>query len=124
MYCVWYSEWFGVVQVRGRFPLSRFAFDVYVDIPPRRRVWLVDFSPWGASTEPCLFEWSELGRLSPGPLLRVVRDLTEMSKCVWGSPRADEPETLRILHDFANVRPAGSGLLMILVRLNTSHQLP
>lgn len=73
-------------KVHGRFPLSRFAFDVYVDIPPRRRVWLVDFSPWGASTAPCLFEWSELGRLSPGspgspgsprPLLRVVRDQME-----------------------------------------------
>lgn len=119
MYCVWYSEWFGVVQVRGRFPLSRFAFDVYVDIPPRRRVWLVDFSPWGASTEPCLFEWSELGRLSPGPLLRVVRDLTEMSKCVWdvwGSPRADEPEPLK--SGFCECStPAGSGLLMIVVRL-------
>lgn len=52
--------------------------DVYVDIPPRRRVWLVDFSPWGASTAPCLFEWSELATLAPGTLLRIVRCLAEL----------------------------------------------
>eukprot|EP00438_Fugacium_kawagutii_P023650 Skav206414 [mRNA] locus=scaffold292:77917:79054:+ [translate_table: standard] len=71
------AGWAG--RVRGRFPLSRFAFDVYVDIPPRRRVWLVDFSPWGASTEPCLFDWSELSELhqTATPLLRVVRDQME-----------------------------------------------
>ncbi|CAE8633691.1 unnamed protein product [Polarella glacialis] len=50
-------------QVLGRFAPSRFAFDVYVDIAPRRRVWLVDFSPWGPTTDACLFDWDELAEL-------------------------------------------------------------
>lgn len=37
---------------------------------------LVDFSPWGATTEPCLFDWDELQNLSNCEL-RVVRDETE-----------------------------------------------
>eukprot|EP00931_Biecheleriopsis_adriatica_P068232 TRINITY_DN42221_c0_g1_i1.p1 TRINITY_DN42221_c0_g1~~TRINITY_DN42221_c0_g1_i1.p1 ORF type:complete len:344 (-),score=73.03 TRINITY_DN42221_c0_g1_i1:59-1090(-) len=67
-------------KVRERFPLSNYAFDVYVDIPPRRRVWLVDFSPWGATTDACLFDWEELRDLpAPGDQLklRVVRDESE-----------------------------------------------
>ncbi|CAK0826469.1 unnamed protein product [Prorocentrum cordatum] len=51
-------------HVLSGFPLTRFAFDVYVGPAPRRRVWLVDFSPWGPTTEPCLFDWDELSELS------------------------------------------------------------
>lgn len=72
------------LQVRGRFPLRRYVMDLYVDIPPRRKVWLVDFSPWGPTTEPLLFDWSELRaelRASreeeEDPVLRVVRDQSE-----------------------------------------------
>ncbi|CAK9001114.1 unnamed protein product [Durusdinium trenchii] len=71
-------------KVRGRFPLRRYVMDLYVDIPPRRKVWLVDFSPWGPTTEPLLFDWSELRaelRASreeeEDPVLRVVRDQSE-----------------------------------------------
>jgi len=31
--------------------------DVYIDVPPRRRVWLVDLAPWGPTTDPLLFQW-------------------------------------------------------------------
>jgi len=36
------------------------VIDVYVDLPPRRRVWLVDLAPWSESTDPLLFTWDEL----------------------------------------------------------------
>lgn len=80
-------------HIRQAFPLDRYVFDVYVDIPPRRRVWLVDFSPWGPTTDPCLFDWEELNGFpvaadstdvpetatepSTHFQLRVVREVTE-----------------------------------------------
>ncbi len=39
--------------------ISSYVFDVYVDIPPRRRVWLIDISPMGEGTLPLLFDWDE-----------------------------------------------------------------
>lgn len=57
------QEFFEGYVLRG-FSLTRFVFDVYVGPAPRRRVWLVDFSPWGPSTEPCLFDWDELSELA------------------------------------------------------------
>ena len=64
-------------KLRGRFGLKRYVFDVYVDIPPRRRVWLMDFSPWGPTTDACLFDWedlSEMAQASPAsPEFRVVQ---------------------------------------------------
>ena len=69
-------------KLRSRFSLERYVFDVYVDIPPRRRVWLVDLSPWGPTTDPCLFEWSDLALAEvteprQTPELRVVRSEAE-----------------------------------------------
>ena len=68
-------------KVRSRFSLKKYVFDIYVDVPPRRRVWLVDISPWGPTTDACLFEWDELTE-SPAqsgvtPELRVVRSEAE-----------------------------------------------
>jgi hypothetical protein len=51
-------------HIKDAFPLERFAFDVFVGRPPRRKVSLIDFSPWGASTDPLLFEWDELRLLA------------------------------------------------------------
>eukprot|EP00397_Hematodinium_sp_SG-2012_P034954 GEMP01037543.1.p1 GENE.GEMP01037543.1~~GEMP01037543.1.p1 ORF type:complete len:317 (+),score=61.74 GEMP01037543.1:24-953(+) len=36
------------------------VIDVYLDPPPKRRVWIVDFAPWCESTDPLLFDWEEL----------------------------------------------------------------
>jgi hypothetical protein len=50
--------------ILGRFASGRvknYIFDVYVD--KKERVWLVDFNPWGRSTDPLLFYWSELTTL-------------------------------------------------------------
>jgi len=67
---------FFVERVRGGFPLSRYVFDVVVGKAPRWKVTLVDFSPWGASTDPLLFDWEALSELSlqnAEPELRIIR---------------------------------------------------
>lgn len=50
-------------HIRHRFTLTRYAFDVFVGKPPKMKVSLVDFSPWGPSTDPLLFDWEELADL-------------------------------------------------------------
>lgn len=70
-------------HLRGGFSLQRYAFDVYVGAAPQRRVRLVDFSPWGSTTDACLFDWPELVELAASaavqeapaaPEFRVVRE--------------------------------------------------
>ena len=40
--------------------LDTFIVDVYVDIPPKLKVWLVDLNPWvEAYTDPCLYSWED-----------------------------------------------------------------
>ncbi|CAG9326488.1 CDC123 [Blepharisma stoltei] len=41
-----------------------FCFDVYVDIPPRYKCWLLGFSSWDEDTSSLLFSWEELNQLS------------------------------------------------------------
>lgn len=74
-------------HVQGHFLLPRYVFDVYVAAPPQRKVRLMDFSPWGPSTDQCLFDWSELEGLAAAapvasatgkaPEFRVVMDESE-----------------------------------------------
>merc|ERR1711964_448898 len=66
-------------HICDEFSLSRYVFDIYVDVAPRRRVWLVDFSPWGSTTDPCLFDWDEITQLGvPSQAeLRVVQSQAE-----------------------------------------------
>eukprot|EP01036_Dinobryon_divergens_P023655 gene23656-32027_t len=44
--------------VKGRFPLSSYVLDVYID--KRNRIWIIDFNVFGEPTSPLLFEWTEL----------------------------------------------------------------
>lgn len=38
-----------------------YVMDVYVDVAPRHKVWLIDFNPWiPESVDPLLFNWVEL----------------------------------------------------------------
>eukprot|EP00747_Dinoflagellata_sp_TGD_P186205 gnl/TRDRNA2_/TRDRNA2_43115_c0_seq1.p1 gnl/TRDRNA2_/TRDRNA2_43115_c0~~gnl/TRDRNA2_/TRDRNA2_43115_c0_seq1.p1 ORF type:complete len:392 (+),score=78.88 gnl/TRDRNA2_/TRDRNA2_43115_c0_seq1:100-1275(+) len=67
-------------EIHYGFSLDRYVFDVHVGKPPQRKVTLVDFSPWGPSTDPLLFDWDELLELgreatttSSLPEFRVVR---------------------------------------------------
>jgi hypothetical protein len=37
------------------------VFDVYIDIPPKNKVWLVDINMWHKIyTDSLLFEWEEI----------------------------------------------------------------
>lgn len=47
-------------QIKGKFLNTTFVFDVYIDIPPNNKVWLIDFNPWLAKTDSALFEWNEV----------------------------------------------------------------
>ena len=52
--------------------IHNYVMDVYLD--KKQRVWLVDFNVWGRSTDPLLFEWSELISLDmeDDPYFRIV----------------------------------------------------
>jgi len=72
-------------HVRDGFSQDKYVFDVLVGKTPRLKVKLVDFSPWGPSTDPLLFDWNELRALGNGvvvdtalcPEFRVVRSEAE-----------------------------------------------
>ncbi|KAL2248849.1 cell division cycle protein 123 homolog [Sesamum indicum] len=51
-------EEFFMEKVKGNFGSESYTFDVYVT--KDRRVKLLDFNPWGASTLPLMFTWDEL----------------------------------------------------------------
>lgn len=66
-------------HLQNVFPLERYAFDVFVGKPPRRKVSLIDFSPWGATTDPLLFAWEELCDIAAvasehSPVIRTVKN--------------------------------------------------
>ena len=43
--------------------LRSFVLDIYIDIKPREKVWIVDINPLVESTDSLLFDWKELGTL-------------------------------------------------------------
>jgi len=55
---------------------ARVVIDLYLDPPPKRRVWLVDLAPWSESTEPLLFSWAELESAS-----EEFRVIEEQAQC-------------------------------------------
>ncbi|KAI8927090.1 D123-domain-containing protein [Entophlyctis helioformis] len=46
-------------KISGKFPDPCYVFDVYMNARTRR-VWLLDFNPWGPSTDTMLFTWDEI----------------------------------------------------------------
>jgi hypothetical protein len=41
--------------------LNSYVFDIYIDSPPRNKVWLIDINPWiPECTDSLLFEWKEI----------------------------------------------------------------
>eukprot|EP00347_Sterkiella_histriomuscorum_P020192 403338747 len=43
--------------------MSDYVIDVYVDVPPKSRVWLIDINPWiPESVDSLLFQWDELNQ--------------------------------------------------------------
>jgi hypothetical protein len=54
---------FHAQHIAGKFPLKQYVYDCYVETGTgnnNRRVMLVDFNPWGATTSPLLYHWEEL----------------------------------------------------------------
>ena len=49
-------------HIDANFPLQSYCIDVYID--KKKRVWIVDFNPFGNPTDALLFEWHELMHLS------------------------------------------------------------
>ena len=52
-------------HIRSKFPLSRFVMDVVR--PSKDYVILVDFNPWGQTTDSLLFSWQELDLMLQTP---------------------------------------------------------
>ena len=44
-------------------PLDDYTFDVYIDLPPRLRVFILGFNPFDDSTDPLLFTWDRLNTM-------------------------------------------------------------
>jgi len=84
--------------IRDGFALGRYTFDVFVGKKPRFKVSLIDFSPWGATTDPLLFDWEELKSLAD---------------CTNDNEREDLPE-LRVIGGESEVRS----------RIENYHALP
>lgn len=61
-------------NIENRFPLQDYVFDVYR--PAKDNVLLLDFNPFGETTDGLLFSWSELqqSRDEEGGLSRVIED--------------------------------------------------
>ena len=84
------SFYAGVVQ--GVFPLSSCTlhtdtFDLYVDIPPAHKCWVMDFGPWDPSSDPGLYEWCEL-ECTDSFELRVAEDSLSVRPQPFSSSRA------------------------------------
>lgn len=41
--------------------MNTYEFDLFIDVPPNNRVWLLDLNPWiPYATDSLLFDWEEL----------------------------------------------------------------
>ena len=49
-------------EIANKFLDKDFVFDIYIDVPPNNKVWLIDFNPWMIKTDPCLFEWNQVSK--------------------------------------------------------------
>ena len=49
-------------HINEKFSLQSYCIDVYID--KKKRVWIVDFNPFGNPTDALLFEWHELIQMS------------------------------------------------------------
>eukprot|EP00429_Kryptoperidinium_foliaceum_P052391 CAMPEP_0176075504 /NCGR_PEP_ID=MMETSP0120_2-20121206/37738_1 /TAXON_ID=160619 /ORGANISM="Kryptoperidinium foliaceum, Strain CCMP 1326" /LENGTH=355 /DNA_ID=CAMNT_0017409209 /DNA_START=60 /DNA_END=1124 /DNA_ORIENTATION=+ len=89
------------------FPLRRYVFDVYVGSAPQRKMRLVDFSPWGPTTDPCLFDWPELAGLAAEARPEAAPEMRVVLEEVDRRPRAERYSELPL--ELAQLS-AGEGL--------------
>lgn len=55
-------------------PFQDFTFDVYIDLPPRFKVFILGFNSFHDPTDPLLFTWDELSSLTSFELRLVTED--------------------------------------------------
>lgn len=102
-------------NVREQFADANFVFDVYIDIPPNNKVWLVDFNPWHSKTDPGLFEWSEVMShpVSEPPVWRIITEETgvranEMAQYKVPAEIVEAPNSAEVTQFFDSMREAKS----------------
>ncbi|KAJ3083930.1 hypothetical protein HK102_000826, partial [Quaeritorhiza haematococci] len=64
-------------NIRDKFPDPSFVFDVYIN-RNNRKVWLVDFNPFGPMTDTLLYTWDEI-LSAQTPTLRIITSPVDLS---------------------------------------------
>jgi len=69
------SEFF-TSKLKNKFFDNSYVFDVYIDIPPKQRVLILDFNPWGELTNPIMFSFDDFSseKSSGEPEFRYIQD--------------------------------------------------
>ncbi|KAI9595645.1 hypothetical protein BDF19DRAFT_422518 [Syncephalis fuscata] len=67
-------RYFYINIVKDKFEQSNFVFDIYFDkLEPEATMLIIDFAPFGGSTNPLLFSWEELTAMDVATGVTVVR---------------------------------------------------
>lgn len=77
-------------KIHNQFGIPSYTIDVYID--KKKRVWIIDFNPFGEPTSSLLYEWNDLisfynNDSSPDELLRIVEDRSELLQSTAGMSR-------------------------------------
>lgn len=123
-------------NIENRFPLENYTFDVYRE--SKEKVLLVDFNPFGVTTDSLLFSWQEFKVLAPLPeeddhdsdldsLCEDIEGWTVNGRCIMDSNRrsdscADGKPELRYISSDTGVQPSPYmhyGLPVDLIDLST-----
>ncbi|CAI2373925.1 unnamed protein product [Moneuplotes crassus] len=102
-------------HLQGHFADPSFVFDIYIDIPPNNKVWLVDFNPWHSKTDPGLLDWSEvMAHPTSDPVeWRIITEETgvranEMSQYKVPAEIVEAPNSDEVKQFFDDMRGATS----------------
>jgi len=88
-------------KIHNQFGIANYTIDVYID--RKKRVWIIDFNPFGEPTSSLLYDWNELialydnGSISD-ELLRIVEDRSQLFQSTAGMSRG--PIDVAQAHDF------------------------
>lgn len=98
--------------IRGSTEMASYAVDVYVD--KQRKIWIIDFNPFGEPTCALLFEWSELWTAPASAAASAGDDGRENAALVYSTPPRNTP--------ISNDTDAAPLQLSIVVDLPSSEQ--
>ena len=77
-------------KIHNQFGITNYTIDVYVD--KKKRVWIIDFNPFGEPTSSLLYDWNDLiafynNGTIPDELLRIVENRSELLQSTAGMSR-------------------------------------